>query len=252
MTKQLMSDLGLFVVTGGSRGIGAAIACMAARHYHVVILYRSNTAEAQLVVNRIQAEGGRATTIQADVGDEAAVLDAYRQIDELGYMQVLVNNAGITGGVSRVDAVPYATVSDVFRVNVVGAFVVAREAVRRMSTAQGGKGGAIVNISSGAAQLGSPNNWVHYAATKGAIDTMTIGLAKEVASEGIRVNAVRPGLVATDIQNNRSAEQLSKMVAAIPMGRMGQAEEIAETVLWLASPAASYVTGAILDARGGL
>jgi|SRR5690554_1423965 len=252
MSKQLTSEPGLFVVTGGSRGIGAAIACLAARHYHVVILYRSGTAEAQRMVDRIQAEGGRATAIQADVGDEAAVLDAYRQIDDLGSMQVLVNNAGITGAAGKVDAVSFDTVSDVFRVNVVGAFVAAREAVRRMSTAHGGRGGAIINISSGAAQLGSPNNWVHYAATKGAIDTMTIGLAKEVASEGIRVNAVRPGLIATDIQNNRSAEHLSRMVAAIPMGRMGEAEEIAETVLWLASPAASYVTGAILDARGGL
>ncbi|TKR53313.1 SDR family oxidoreductase [Allopusillimonas ginsengisoli] len=249
---QLTSEPDLFVVTGGSRGIGAAIACLAARHYHVVILYRSGAAEAQHVVERIQAGGGRANAIQTDVGDEAAVLNAYKQIDELGSIQVLVNNAAITGSVSRVDTVSYATVSDVFRVNVIGAFVAAREAVKRMSTAHGGKGGAIVNISSGAAQLGSANNWVHYAATKGAMDTMTIGLAKEVASEGIRVNAVRPGLVATDIQNKRSAEQLARMVMTIPMGRMGEAEEIAETVLWLASPAASYVTGAILDARGGL
>lgn len=246
-----MSEPGVCVITGGSRGIGAAIAKLAARTYHVAIVYRSNSQEAKAVVKHIQAEGGKAIAIQADVADEQAVVAAFRQADKLGPIRVLVNNAGITGGTSRVEDVSFDVLRDVFQVNVVGAFVAAREAVRRMSTARGGQGGVIVNVSSGASVLGSPNNWVHYAATKGALDTMTIGLAKEVAREGIRVNAVRPGLINTEIQSNRSPEQLARMVEAIPMGRMGQSQEIAEAVLWLASPAAAYVTAALLDVRGG-
>lgn len=241
----------LFVVTGGSRGIGAAIAVQAARNHPVVILYRSNDDEAQRVVSRIARDGGEARAIRCDVGEESSVMDAFSQLDEWGTIGVLVNNAGITGGLSRVCDVSAGTVADVMRVNVVGAFVVAREAVRRMSTAQGGAGGVIVNVSSGASVLGSPNNWVHYAASKGAIDTMTIGLSKEVAAEGIRVNAVRPGLVGTEIQAGRSPEQLAQMTAAIPLRRMASTEEIANAVLWLASPEASYVTGALLDVRGG-
>lgn len=246
----MMSDQ-LFIVTGGSRGIGAAIAIQAAREYPVVILYRSNSDEAARVLDRIERAGGHATAIQCDVGEESSVLDAFDRVDALGEVGVLVNNAGITGGLSRVQDVTVAAVSDVMRVNVVGAFVTAREAVRRMSTVQGGRGGVIVNVSSGASVLGSPNNWVHYAASKGAIDTMTIGLSKEVAAEGIRVNAVRPGLVATDLQAGRSPEQLARITAAIPLQRMASVDEIANAVLWLASPAAAYVTGALLDVRGG-
>lgn len=242
----------LFVVTGGSRGIGAQIARQAARHYPVVITYRNQAGEAEKVVGEIEAGGGQAWAIRADVGNEADILAAFTQIDALGTIAVLVNNAGITGGTARVEAVRADTLAEVFRVNVTGAFLAAREAVRRMSTRQGGAGGVIINVSSAASVLGSPNNWVHYAASKGAMDTMTVGLAKEVAREGIRVNAVRPGVIDTEIQRYRPAEMLAQMVAAIPLGRMGSADEIAQSVLWLASPAASYVTGALLDARGGL
>lgn len=241
----------IFVVTGGSRGIGAAIALQAARRYPVAILYRSNSDEAARVVDRIEREGGVCRAIQCDVGNEVALMDAFEQLDLLGRVGVLVNNAAITGGLSRVRDVSAATLSEVLRVNVQGAFVAAREAVRRMSTAAGGEGGVIINVSSGASVLGSPNHWVHYAASKGAIDTMTIGLSKEVAGEGIRVNAVRPGLVDTDIQAGRSPEQLARMTAAIPLGRMASADEIANAVLWLSSPEAAYVTGALLDVRGG-
>ncbi|WP_151638146.1 SDR family oxidoreductase [Noviherbaspirillum aerium] len=242
----------LFVVTGGSRGIGAQIARQAARHYPVVITYRSRADEATKLVRDIEAAGGQAWAICADVGDEAAMTDAFAQIDALGSIAVLVNNAGVTGGTARVDEVRAETLAEVWRVNVTGAFIAAREAVRRMSTARGGAGGVIVNVSSAASVLGSAHTWVHYAASKGAMDTMTIGLAREVAREGIRVNAVRPGLIDTEIQRDRPPQLLAQMVAAIPMGRMGTAEEMAQTVLWLASPAASYVTGALLDARGGL
>ncbi|MBO9353979.1 SDR family oxidoreductase [Bordetella petrii] len=241
----------IFVVTGGSRGIGAAIALQAARRYPVVILYRSNDGEARRVLNRIERDGGAARAIRCDVGNEASVVDAFAQIDALGTIGVLVNNAGITGGLSRVRDITASAVAGVMQVNVVGAFIAAREAVRRMSTAQGGPGGSIINVSSGASVLGSPNSWVHYAASKGAIDTMTIGLSKEVAAEGIRVNAVRPGLVGTEIQAGRDPGQLARMTAAIPMGRMASVDEIANAVLWLASSEASYVTGALLDVRGG-
>lgn len=243
---------GIFLVTGGSRGIGAACAVRAARDWPVAIFYRERADDAHQVVRTIEKAGGTALAIQADVGDEASLMRGFEAIYKAGPLAVLVNNAGVTGGVSRVEAVTVDMLQEVFRVNVTGAFLAAREAVRHMSTKHGGQGGAIVNISSGASVLGSPNNWVHYAASKGAIDTMTIGLSKEVAAEGIRVNAVRPGLVDTEIQRGRSHEQLQKMIGAVPIGRMGTVEEIAEAVVWLASPAAGYVTGCLLDARGGL
>ena len=242
----------LFVVTGGSRGIGAEVARLAARRYPVVIVYRSDATEAGRVVDHIHARGGRAWAIRADVGDEASLMAAFTQIDRIGQIGVLVNNAGITGGMSRIEDLGVEALTEVFRINVIGAFLAAREAVRRMSTRHGGRGGTIVNLSSGAAVLGAPNTWIHYAATKGAIDTLTIGLSKEVANEGIRVNAVRPGLVDTEMQSQRPAHLRAQMLAAIPMGRMGTAGEIAEAVLWLASPEASYVTGTLLDVRGGL
>ena len=246
------TSLGYFLITGGSRGIGAACALRAARDWPVALFFRNSTEEAHKVVRTIERAGGTALAIQVDVGDEDSLMRGFETLDKVGSLAVLVNNAGVTGGISRVDTVSAHTLQEVYRVNVIGAFLSAREAVRRMSTRHGGQGGSIVNISSGAAVLGSPNSWVHYAASKGAIDTMTIGLSKEVAGEGIRVNAVRPGLVDTEIQSSRSAEQLQKMISAVPLGRMGTVEEIAEAVVWLASPAASYVTGCLLDARGGL
>jgi NAD(P)-dependent dehydrogenase (short-subunit alcohol dehydrogenase family) len=247
-----MSINNLFVVTGGSRGIGAHIARLAARQFPVAITYRSNADEAERVVCDIHAAGGQAWSFCADVGDEAAMLAAFEQIDTIGKVTVLVNNAGITGGIARVEDIRSDTLAEVFRVNVTGAFIAAREAIKRMSTRRGGNGGVIVNVSSAASVTGSPNTWVHYAASKGAMDSMTIGLAREVAREGIRVNAVRPGLIDTEIQRDRPPHMLAQMIAAIPMGRMGTADEMAQTVLWLASPAASYVTGALLDAKGGL
>ncbi len=242
----------LFVVTGGSRGIGASIAHLAARQYPVVITYRNRDDEARRVVTDIEASGGRAWALRVDVGDDAGMIAAFKQIDALGSIAVLVNNAGITGGAARVEQVSADTLQEVMRVNVCGAFIAAREAVKRMSTKNGGLGGVIINVSSGASVMGSPNTWVHYAASKGAIDTMTIGLAKEVAGEGIRVNAIRPGIIDTEIQKDRPADLREQIVATIPIGRMGSAHEMAEAVLWLASPAASYVTGALLDARGGM
>ena len=251
--KTVINDsFGYFLITGGSRGIGAACALRAARDWPVALFFRNSTEEAHKVVRTIERAGGTALAIQADVGDEDSLMRGFETLDKVGSLAVLVNNAGVTGGISRVDTVSAHTLQEVYRVNVIGAFLSAREAVRRMSTRHGGQGGAIVNISSGAAVLGSPNSWVHYAASKGAIDTMTIGLSKEVAGEGIRVNAVRPGLVDTEIQSSRSAEQLQKMISAVPLGRMGTVEEIAEAIVWLASPAAGYVTGCLLDARGGL
>ncbi len=251
MSAILSQQRNLFVITGGSRGIGAQIARMAARTHPVVILYRHDVEAADTLLHEIGVSGGQAWAFQADVGDEAALCNAFRRIDALGRVEVLVNNAGLTGGASRVGDLRGEALAQVLQVNVFGAFIAAREAVRRMSTRRGGAGGVIVNLSSGASVLGAPGTWVHYAASKGAIDTLTIGLAKEVAEEGIRVNAVRPGVINTEIHQQRTPQALAMIVNSIPIGRMGTVNEVAEAVLWLASPAASYVTGCLMDVRGG-
>lgn len=247
-----MTQEKLFVITGGSRGIGAATAMLAARHgWPVVITFRQQADDARAVVRAIEVAGGRAHAVRFDVASEEEVVEGFKQIDELGRIGVVVNNAGITGGRARVESVTAHMIEQACQVNIVGSFLVAREAVRRMSTRHGGAGGVIVNVSSGAAVHGAPNTWVHYSATKGAMDTMTVGLAKEVSKEGIRVNAVRPGVIHTDIHEGRSEEDMATLRAAIPMGRYGTADEVAEAIVWLASSSASYVTGALLDVRGG-
>jgi len=247
-------DLGSLIVTGASRGIGAATARLAAqRGYSVAVNFHEGQKQARQVVEDILAAGGRAIEIQADVSHESEVVHMFEAAErELGRIKGLVNNAGVTGGFARVEEVSAQAVERVFAVNVTGAIFCAREAVRRMSTQRGGSGGAIVNISSRAAQTGSPGEWVHYAASKGAIDSFTIGLAREVATEGIRVNAVAPGLVETEIHaRNGDPARLQRLMGTIPMGRAGQPEEIAESIVWLLSPAASYVTGAVLHVTGG-
>ncbi len=238
------------IVTGASRGIGAAVARLAsARGYAVAVNYSRDRENAEALAREL----GHAIAIQADVGEESDVIRLFETAEsELGPIRALVNNAGVTGGFARVDSIDTATVTEMLRVNVIGTMLCAREAVRRMSTRYGGAGGAIVNISSLAARTGGAGEWVHYAASKGAIDTFTIGLAREVAGEGIRVNAVAPGLIDTGLHAAAGeAGRLNRMAPSIPMGRGGTAEEIAEAVLWLLSDAASYVTGTILEAGGG-
>jgi NAD(P)-dependent dehydrogenase (short-subunit alcohol dehydrogenase family) len=249
-----VSERGVCVVTGGGRGIGAATAKLAAsRGYAVALTYKQRAADAEAVVASIESAGGKAIAVQGDVGLERDIVHAFEAADALGPLTLLVNNAGIVGPVGRLEDVASGPMLEtLFRTNVVGAFLAAREAVRRMSTRRGGRGGSIVNVSSGASQLGTPNVWIHYAATKGALDTMTIGLAKEVAGDGIRVNAVRPGIIETEIHEARPPGQLDRMRQAIPMQRLGTVGEIAKTILWLASDEASYVTAALLDARGGI
>ena len=242
------------IVTGASRGIGAAVASLAAeRGYAVAVNFVKGEAEAIKVVERIVRAGGRAVPIQADVSREEDVLRLFQTAErELGAITALVNNAGITGGFARVEAVSANTLAEVLAVNVTGAFLCAREAVHRMSTRRGGAGGAIVNISSRAAQIGSAGEWVHYAASKGAIDSFTIGLAREVANEGIRVNAVAPGLIETELHAaNGAPDRLERLKSGIPMQRPGTAMEVAEAVLWLLSPASSYTTGTLLEVGGG-
>jgi NAD(P)-dependent dehydrogenase (short-subunit alcohol dehydrogenase family) len=247
-------ELGTLIVTGASRGIGAAVAGLAGgRGFAVVVNFATGADEAAEVVRQIVSAGGRAVAVQADVSREEDVVKLFVAAErELGPIKGLVNNAAITGGFARVDSVTAKALTDVMAVNVCGAILCAREAVRRMSTRHGGTGGAIVNISSRAAHTGAAGEWVHYAASKGAIDSFTIGLAREVATEGIRVNAVAPGLIETGLHAaNGEPGRLQRMMGSIPMGRAGLPAEVAESVLWLLSPAASYTTGAILEMGGG-
>lgn len=242
------------VVTGGSQGIGAAVARLAAqRGYAVAISYQRARDLAEGVVSEIRQAGGQAIAAQAEMADEASIVAFFEMVDrEVGRLSALVNNAGITGPVATLEAVTSAILDDVMGVNVRGAFLVLREAVARMATDRGGQGGAIVNISSRAAELGGPNEWVHYAASKGAVDTLTIGAAKELAGRGIRVNAVSPGLIETEIHAKAGMpDRVHRMASGVPMGRAGTADEVARVVLWLLSDEASYVTGAIIPVGGG-
>jgi NAD(P)-dependent dehydrogenase (short-subunit alcohol dehydrogenase family) len=248
------NECGTLIVTGASRGIGAAIAKLAGeRGFSVAVNFAAGEAEASAITKQIVSAGGRAHAIHADIASEEDILKLFEAAErELGPIKALVNNAAITGGFARVESVSARTLAQVMAVNVTGAFLCAREAVRRMSTLHGGTGGAIVNISSRAAHIGSAGEWVHYAASKGAIDSFTIGLAREVATEGIRVNAVAPGLIDTGLHAaNGAPDRLQRLAATMPMKRPGTALEVAEAVLWLLSPAASYTTGAILEVGGG-
>ncbi len=250
----MKASLGTLIITGASRGIGAAIAILAGRRgYAVAVNYCTGEAEAMKVVAEITGASGRAIAVPCDVSDEQQIVRMFQTAErELGPIKALVNNAGITGGFARIEDVTAAAIERTFAVNVTGAILCAREAVRRMSTKRGGSGGAIVNISSRAAHTGAPGEWVHYAASKGAIDSFTIGLAREVATEGIRVNAVAPGLVETELHAaNGEPGRLQRLMPTIPMRRAGLPEEVAGGVLWLLSDEASYTTGAILEIGGG-
>ncbi|HET7888020.1 MAG TPA: SDR family oxidoreductase [Bradyrhizobium sp.] len=242
------------VITGGSRGIGRATAlAAAARGFRVVIGYASNKEAADEVVSQIEGSNGKAIAVKCDVGSEADILALFKAADAFGTLGALVNNAGIVGksGV-RVDEMTADRIQRTMSVNITGSILCAREAVKRMSTKHGGKGGVIVNISSVAAKLGSANTYVDYAASKGAIDTFTVGLAQEVASEGIRVAGIRPGLIDTDIHaSGGEPDRAHRLAHMVPMKRVGVAEEIANAVVWLMSDEASYVTGATLDVSGG-
>lgn len=253
-TTPVRPESGTLIVTGASRGIGAAIAYLAAKHgFAVAVNFSTGEAEAQAIAEQIVSSGGRARAIHADVACEDDIVRLFETAErQLGPIKALVNNAAITGGFSRVESVGAEMLARLMAVNITGAFLCAREAVRRMSTLRGGSGGVIVNISSRAARIGSAGEWVHYAASKGAIDSFTIGLAREVANEGIRVNAVAPGLIETGLHAaNGAPDRLDRLSATIPMKRPGTAQEVAEAVLWLLSPSASYTTGAILEVGGG-
>jgi NAD(P)-dependent dehydrogenase (short-subunit alcohol dehydrogenase family) len=242
------------IVTGGGRGIGAATAlALGAAGYNVVVNFAANQAAAARVVDLLAALGAKAVAIRGDVSSESAVLQLFEAVERaFGPVRALVNNAGITGGFARVDSVTSAAIMQVLAVNIAGTILCAREAVKRMSTRHGGLGGAIVNISSLITRTGGAGEWVHYAASKGAVNTFTVGLAREVAAEGIRVNAVAPGLIDTSLHaDNGAPDRIERMTPSIPMQRPGTAEEVAAGVVWLLSDAASYVNGAILEIGGG-
>ena len=242
------------LITGGSRGIGAATAVLfASQGWAVAVNYARDAAAAQDVVQRIRHSGGTAQAFQADVADEAQVVALFEAVDTaLPPLGALVNNAGVVDFTSRVDGTTQARLQRLFATNVFGSFLCAREAVKRLSTRYGGPGGAIVNLSSGAAKLGSPHQYVDYAATKGAIDTFTIGLGKEVAGEGIRVNGVRAGLIDTEIHaSGGKPNRVAELLPEVPLQRAGSADEVAQAIAWLLSDAASYMTGSLVDVTGG-
>ncbi len=244
----------VLLITGGSRGIGAATALLAASQgYAVAVNYAANSLAADEVVRQIRASGGMAITVQADVAVEPDVLAMFQKVDaKLGRLTALVNNAGVVDMTSRVDAMRLERLQRMFAINVFGSFMCAREAVKRMSTRYDGGGGAIVNVSSAAARLGAPGQYVDYASAKGAIDTFTVGLAKELAAEGIRVNAVRPGIIETDIHASGGLpNRVRDLAPQVPMQRAGTAAEVAEAILWLISEKSAYTTGSIIDVAGG-
>lgn len=244
----------LVLITGGSRGIGAESALLAAQKgWDVVITYKSQIAEAESVVNKIIKLGRKALAVKVDIACEQDIYDLFSTVDnEFGRLDALVNNAGVITVISSFIDMSPARIRDVFNINVVGTFICAQEAVKRMAHTSGGQGGAIVNLSSAAARIGSPNEFIDYAASKGAIDTLTLGLSKEVASEGIRVNAVRPGLITTDMHADAGDKDRPKKLSQfIPMQRAGSPSEVATAIVWLISDEASYVNGAFLDVAGG-
>lgn len=244
---------GTLIVTGGGRGIGAATSVLGARHgYAVCVNYLRDAEAAAKVVAGIQVAGGKALAVQGDVANEAEVTRLFDRACELGPIAALVNNAGILERQMRLDEMPADRLARVLATNVTGALLCAREAVRRMSTRHGGRGGAIVNVSSMAARLGAPGEYIDYAVSKGAIETLTIGLAREVAGEGIRVNAVRPGVIRTDIHaSGGEPDRVDRVKSAIPMKRGGEPEEVARAILWLLSDESSYSTGTFIDVSGG-
>jgi NAD(P)-dependent dehydrogenase (short-subunit alcohol dehydrogenase family) len=244
---------GVLLVTGGSRGIGAATAVLAAKNgYDVAVNYREDERAASAIVEAVRSSGVRGLAVKADVAIEADVVRMFEAVDTFGPLKVLVNNAGITGGFARVADLKGPALERMLAVNVTGTILCAREAVRRLSTVWGGDGGSIVNLSSLAAKLGGGGEWAHYAASKGAIQSFTVGLAREVAAEGVRVNAVAPGIVDTEMHLAAGDPHRAKRTGAtVPIGRAATPHEIAEAILWLCSPAASYVTGTILEAGGG-
>ncbi|AXV76260.1 MULTISPECIES: SDR family oxidoreductase [Ralstonia solanacearum species complex] len=242
------------VITGGSRGIGRATAVLCAqRGWSVAIQYRGNRQAADETLGLVDQAGGQALVVQGDVSSEPDVMALFDAAqDRFGVLHGVVNNAGIVAPAQDVADMSAQRLRTMFETNVLGAFLVAREAARRLSTARGGAGGSLVNVSSAAARLGSPHEYVDYAASKGAVDTMTLGLARELGREGVRVNAVRPGLIDTEIHaSGGQPDRARRLGAATPMGRPGTAGEVAETIVWLLSDAASYVTGALLDCSGG-
>lgn len=244
----------VMLITGASRGIGAATARLAAQQgYALCLNYHQREDAARMVLEQVRAAGAAAIAIKADVAEEDQVVAMFAEIDrEFGRLDVLVNNAGMLEQQMRLEDLDAARWTRVLGTNVIGSFLCAREAIKRMSTRHGGQGGAIVNLSSVAARLGAPGEYIDYAAAKGAIDSMTLGLAKEVAGDGIRVNAVRPGVIHTEIHaSGGEPDRIERVKGSVPMGRGGQAEEVAEAILWLASERASYTSGALLDVSGG-
>ncbi len=244
----------ILLITGASRGIGAATARLAAAQgYRICINYLRQQAAAEALVEEIQQLGAEAIALQADISDETQVMKLFEQLDQqLGPLTALVNNAAILETQTRLENISAARLQRILATNVIGSFVCAREAVKRMSTAHGGNGGAIVNLSSAAARMGSPNEYIDYAASKGAIDSMTIGLAKEVAEQGIRVNAVRPGIIYTEMHAaGGEPDRVDRVKQWVPMQRGGQPEEVAKAILWLLSDEASYTTGSFIDVSGG-